>query len=1114
MKKNIIILIVFFLFLSLFVQKNIIQINNNLAVVDFEKGNIIPAIKKFKNAIKYKGQKNILKYNLANANFKISNHEEAKKIYMDLLKDTDIPNSLKSEIYFNIGNIAFMYENYEEALENYYMALLLNSADEDIKFNIEMIEYMNRPIIYNNEILLLPRKKIEEQILSINDMDNFEYKVNDDVSKKIKEYQTEYSKISKDMSFKQKYLLEISKTEYKKLKDSKILFDKNNKYSIKGIKSSSKLDDVFKEIDKNLKYINQEFIESRKNIDIFENCKDSIVKEILSIDKKTEQRQKLESLLLVFADKYNDKNEQFRTVYNSIFKGNQNKIDIKEEKNILFVRDSLYKINQLQYETFMNNQSKIFLSITDLLDFINKTLPNTTAQEQKSLAVKLIDVTSFIGNIYIQEQFINYNNMNKILEQMSALETEFPSASGEDENLDNFIKVFDTKLSKNIDYNQYIVLQDKVLEYKDKIYNLYLLYNMLAEQSIDNINSVESFKAIIKSKLSEKNIDKKMILNHINNILPNSSQHIVTLKQQKQICKEIQINCKNKISMIFNIFLNRFYFYNFQFNKNNLYDSKTYFDTQLTFFKDKEEYAKDKKSQMSVISKEIQEIQEKIVYLKENQHMYINFKESNATLEKDKANKQAKLKQTELSLLNNIKEFIKVFLVDADKKSGKMKDNISKIEAILKQIVKINEFEQEMIKEEFFKGKMDLESEMMKFEKEKEYMTNNDTVIQDSLINGQGQTLIAKSLYQKEQLDSLLISEREIAKQIKEMQDLTDQFSETEQQELAMLEKDLVDKQVSLVKYYLTVENDNTKKNLTRDMMQSLYKTKYNVEQKTNIGNYDNFEGSKSFDKTRNGVLHIYKSSIGQLREFNKLIYRMKIINAILELEYITQLSKQIESNTNIENVANLKKELQYSITKDMQNKILELEKISKISKENIIFAKYLKESIENTKNKQKKAKEKIYKEEKANLERKLHILNEKVIMLEDFLKSDDLDGSVDIKKIKAEIKSIKKEKKVLASNSKKIDEKILLIKKESNLENDISSVIQSADLIVTNVNVDDNKKSNNKEELTDANGLSGENNKAVLRKTDVNRILSSYSNSEKVNVKKTNIEEQVKNDW
>ncbi|MDD3922587.1 MAG: tetratricopeptide repeat protein [Endomicrobiaceae bacterium] len=1103
MKKNIIILVVFFLFLSLFVQKNIIQINNNLAVVDFEKGKIVPAIKKFKNAIKYKGQKNILKYNLANANFKINNHEEAKKIYMDLLKDTDISNSLKSEIYFNIGNIAFMYENYEEALENYYMALLLNSADEDIKFNIEMIEYMNRPIIYNNEILLLPRKKIEEQIVSINDMDNFEYKVNDDVSIKNKEYQNEYSKISKDMLFKIKYLSEISKAEYKKLEDSKILYKK----SVVGVSENSpNLNAIFKEIDEKLKHVYKKFIESRKNIDMFENCKDRIIKEVLNIEKQAEQRQKLESLLLTFADKYNDQSEQFRVIYNSIFKDNRNKLDDKEERNILFVRDSEYKINQLQYETFMKNHSEILLSITDLLVFINKTLTGTTAQEQKILAFKLIEAISFIGNVYIQEQFVNYENMNKVLEQISVLEKELSNTLGEGND-------FYTKLSKNTDYNQYIILQNKVLKYKDKISNLYLLYNMLTEQSIDNINNLESFKSIIKLKLSEKFVEKKIILNNINNLLPDSSQHIITLKQQKQICKEIQINCKNKISMIFKIFLNRFYFNNFQFNKNHLYDNKTYFDNQLALFKDKEEYAKDKKDKMNVILKEIQEIQERIVYLKENQHMYINFKESNATLEKDKVYKQEKLKETELSLLNNIKEFIKIFIVDADKKSEKMKNNVNKIESILKQIVKINEFEQEMVKEEFFNGKMDLESEMIKFEKEKEYITNNDVFRQNSLINGQGQTLIAKSLYQKEQLDSLLISEREITKQIQELQNLTDQFSETEQHELDMLEKDLVDKQLSLVKYYLTVENDNTKKNLTRDMMQSLYKTKYNVEHKENVGNYDNFEESKSYDKTRNAIVYVYKSSIGQLREFNKLIYRMKIINAILELEYITQLSKQIESSTNKKHIANLKKELQSSMTKDMQNKILELEKISNISKENIAFAKYLKESIENTKNKQRKAKEKIYKEQKANLERKLQLLNEKIIMLDDFLKNDDLDVSVDIKKIKAEIKNIKKEKKVLVANSKKIDDKILLIRKESNLQNDISSVIQSADLIVANVNMDDNTKSKNKEKLA-MKDESSVNNKTTLRKTDVNRILSSYSNSEQVHIKKTDVEEQVKNDW
>ncbi len=1104
MKKNIIVLAAFFLFLLLFVQKNIIQINNNWAVVDFENGKIMPAIKKFKNAIRYKGQKNIIKYNLANANFKINNHEEAKKIYMELLQNTEIPNSLKSEIYFNIGNIAFMYENYEEALENYYMALLLNSADSDIKFNIEMIEYMNRPIIYNNEILLLPRKKIDEQLAAVKNIEDFEYKVNEYISEKYNEYRNEYAKIFKDVLFKNKYLLEISKTEYKKLQDSRAFFDANNPVSGKYMSGAT---GVFKETDRKISYIRQEFSNLKKNKDMFENCKDIIVKEAFNVEKQNEQKQKLQDILGSFADKYQDNSEQFAALYSSIFKNRQKNQEDTEE-NSLCLRSSIYKINQLEYNSFIDSSGKILLSINDLINLINNSLPDMNAGEQKDLKLKFIELSSVAGDMYIKEQFSNYDNINKVYKQILTLENEFSDFLGEGEKAESFIEKFDLKSSQNTDY---ILWQKKILWYKERIDSLYMIYAALIDQSIDNLNNAESFKTLVKSKISEKFAEKKDILNSIKNIFPDASQHIMTLKQQKQTCKEIQINSKNKIGIIFKIFMNRFYFYNFQFNKKSLDENKNYFNNQLISFKEKEEYAKIKKNEMSVVTKEMQELYERMVYLKENKHMYVNFKESNDALEKEKTVKQIKLKQIELVLLGNIKDFMKNFIENADAKSDLMKKNVSKIKLVLQEIVKINEFEQENIKENFLREKMELESEMLKFEKEKEYM-NNTFFGQNNSQNLKGQTLMAKSLYQKEQLDSLLFREREITKQIKELQYLTGQLSETEQHELDMLEKDLVEKQLSLVKYYLTVENDNTKKNLTRSMMQSLYKTQYNVEEKTNINNFADFEGSKGIDVTRNAILQIYKSSIDQLREFNKLIYRMKIINAILELEYITQLSKQIEMNADNKNISALKQELQFAITKEMQYKVLELEKISDISKENITFAKYLKESIETAKEKQKKEKEKMYKEEKANLERKIHIVNEKINMLEDFIKNKDSDVSVDIKKIKSELKEIRKEQKALAAGSKEIDNKILVLKKESTHENNVSSVIQSADLISSNINISKDKK--NKENLQDSDSENSAENKSSLRTTDVNRILSSYSNSEKVTSKKVNIKEQVKNDW
>jgi hypothetical protein len=504
MKKNIIVLAAFFLFLLLFVQKNIIQINNKWAVVDFENGKIMPAIKKFKNSIRYKGQKNIIKYNLANANFKINNHEEAKKIYMELLQNTEIPNSLKSEIYFNIGNIAFMYENYEEALENYYMALLLNSADSDIKFNIEMIEYMNRPIIYNNEILLLPRKKIDEQLAAVKNIEDFEYKVNEYISEKYNEYRNEYAKIFKDVLFKNKYLLEISKTEYKKLQDSRAFFDANNPVSGKYMLGAT---GVFKETDRKISYIRQEFSNLKKNKDMFENCKDIIVKEAFNVEKQNEQKQKLQDILGSFADKYQDNSEQFAALYSSIFKNRQKNQEDTEE-NSLCLRSSIYKINQLEYNSFIDSSGKILFSINDLINLINNSLPDMNAGEQKDLKLKFIELSSVAGDMYIKEQFSNYDNINKVYKQILTLENEFSDFLGEGEKAESFIEKFDLKSSQNTDY---ILWQKKILWYKERIDSLYMIYTALIDQSIDNFKQCgESFKTLVKSKISE-NLPKRKI---------------------------------------------------------------------------------------------------------------------------------------------------------------------------------------------------------------------------------------------------------------------------------------------------------------------------------------------------------------------------------------------------------------------------------------------------------------------------------------------------------------------------------------------------------------------------------------------------------------------------
>ena len=131
-------IILFVFFLIIYTCINISQINNNIAVSDFNNGKYENALTKFKRAALFKNKDDIIKYNLASTNTRIYDYETAKNMYLDLLKEQNIPKELKSEIYFNLGNIECMYENFNEALENYYTALTINPEDKDIKYGTDI----------------------------------------------------------------------------------------------------------------------------------------------------------------------------------------------------------------------------------------------------------------------------------------------------------------------------------------------------------------------------------------------------------------------------------------------------------------------------------------------------------------------------------------------------------------------------------------------------------------------------------------------------------------------------------------------------------------------------------------------------------------------------------------------------------------------------------------------------------------------------------------------------------------------------------------------------------------------------------------------------------------
>ena len=69
----------------------------------------------------------------ADAEYSKANYQQAIKDYEELLKAGE-----SAEIYYNLGNAYYRTENITRAVLNYERALLLNPADEDIRFNLQM----------------------------------------------------------------------------------------------------------------------------------------------------------------------------------------------------------------------------------------------------------------------------------------------------------------------------------------------------------------------------------------------------------------------------------------------------------------------------------------------------------------------------------------------------------------------------------------------------------------------------------------------------------------------------------------------------------------------------------------------------------------------------------------------------------------------------------------------------------------------------------------------------------------------------------------------------------------------------------------------------------------
>lgn len=1070
-------IILFVFFVAFYIYINISQINNNIAVSDFNNGKYENALSKFKRAEVFKNEEDIIKYNLANTNTRMYDYEAAKKMYLDLLEDQSISKELKSEIYFNLGNIECMYENFDAALENYYIALTINPEDRDIKYNIELVEYLSRPIVYNNEILILPKQKVSEQISLIEKENYFKDKLSNSLEAEITNIYDEYVKFTDNEPLTHKFLHELNIK--KKLNIQKALLSFNGSY-VEYLKNLAVKND--KELQKKLNKIKEKINRNKKIIENYEQLK-------LKIIKGTNTKEKLTKILSGI--KYNDglKEVVLLEQYNPLSEENEDK-DIN-----IIIRDCLHLLNQAQYYSFLEQNSEILEDINNMVKLI---VSDSSLKDVENTKEKLLQIINFIVYEYAGNIIANASAFDEYLSMAQNYDNEILREL-KNVSLSNFI----TELKNN---NKYDLTYDKIMFYYKQLYkyninvtNIHLLFDSLTERDLYNINCLEYTQNVLEQTNVLTGKDIMEIYKFLNTILSGALDCSIQIKEQKQIYETIERDNNTAIDTIIKMLSLKFYFNSINLKNKSFEDIKNSFIKFLDSFEQKEKIAQQTKHKMKELAKEVKELTAEILAMDDNKHMYANVEEAVKTLQNKKNVKEDKLKETEIGLIKDIKSFIESFIPKLSQEITIFKSNIKNNEVLLNNVVYIDEFEQKVAKDRFFIENKDLEVELNNFEQNKKYLL--DSGLKKTKVDDYNtDSLVSKSIYQKQKLEDLLIEEKKVSEQIEKLKSSSDSLLKNEKQELDMLERDLVDKQLSLVKYYITLENDSTKKSMTRQLMQSLYKEKYETEKKDDISDLDleNFE----YSNFRNSILMLYKVYVFQLRELNKLIFRIKVINSILELEATAKLNKRIEFDKEYlggRNVKVLTSELDNFKQQKIQRNQQEMKEIITIFKENMSSAKELKERLVAYGKKQQKIKEDNNKMQQQNISRKINILNNKISFLEEHMNDDEqLNSQEDIDRMKEEIDNAKKEKTKLVKSLEKTKRDSNQNDNRLDVEKIMESIVQSSDIILDNI--DKNIK-------RDDDSLS---------RNDVNRILYQQSNKDKFLQKKNNSNQtQIdQNDW
>ena len=245
------------------------------------------------------------------------------------------------------------------------------------------MEYLSRPIVYNNEILILPKQKLSEQISLMEKENYFKDKISDSLESDVKDIYDEYIKFTDNEPLTHKYLHETNVK--KKLNIQKALLSFNGSYN-EYLKNLAVKND--KELQKKLNKIKEKINRNKKNVDNYEQLK-------LKIIKGTNTKEKLMKILSGI--KYNDGLNEIVLLekYNPLSEEN-------EEKDInIVVRDCLHLLNQAQYYSFLEQNSEVLDDINNIVKLI---VSDSSLRDADNIKEKLLQIINFmiyeyVGNI-------------------------------------------------------------------------------------------------------------------------------------------------------------------------------------------------------------------------------------------------------------------------------------------------------------------------------------------------------------------------------------------------------------------------------------------------------------------------------------------------------------------------------------------------------------------------------------------------------------------------------------------------------------------------------------------------------------------------------------------